>query len=402
MSLTKNLYREDEVVAALKWCLMRGRRDEAIFWLEECMDSGMHAQVLESLLWAWCFSCGPSALPWLGMLHLRIQEGVTEEHLYELTHVLLQYRLTYPDSTAFVLLAKGLSHKGAAHSAPDYITRAAATPLEAALLQGKAELAWYIARPLWAKCPWSRLLPAAPWVQQLETITEWFPVWNVEMTWPVRAVAIAAAAAAARGVTPVAPFTIPEPTNRDAPMRARRLYTIPVECLYMFTARGSMRSNETTDSDLTHRLEACMCGSHFWDEYLATGLEGTPLQREGFYAAFFPNDIPDEWSLEDRAKSHGPGFIGAHLEGDCAIINSRCLERWFGLVPSRTIWNGAAEALEILKEQWLLEPISSFAEGFHTAYTEKMGDWEVAMENWTFPVCLRELVDMAVATSAHS
>jgi hypothetical protein len=26
---------------------------------------------------------------------------------------------------------------------------------------------------------------------------------------------------------------------------------------------------------------------------------------EEFYAAVFPNDIPDEWSVADRAKSHG-------------------------------------------------------------------------------------------------
>ena len=30
---------------------------------------------------------------------------------------------------------------------------------------------------------------------------------------------------------------------------------------------------------------------------------------ETFYASTFPDDIPDEWSLEDQEKSHGPGVL---------------------------------------------------------------------------------------------
>jgi hypothetical protein len=32
-------------------------------------------------------------------------------------------------------------------------------------------------------------------------------------------------------------------------------------------------------------------------------------ELEAFYQATFPDDIPDEWSLEDQKKSHGQGIL---------------------------------------------------------------------------------------------
>jgi len=363
--LTRNIYREDECIAALKWCIMMGKQEESIFWAEECIYSNMHGELLEALLWTWCFCSGASALPWIEILHERIQKGITEEDMYELTYILLQYRVAYPDSSAFVLLSMGLSSKGEQSEAPDYLVTAG-PPLERAIYQGKTELAWYLARPLWDTLSW-------PKYPLLHSISDWFPMWDNEMTWPIRAV-IMAAACSKRPVNPIQ-YTIPEWNLEEIPMRKRRIYSIPMDCLYLFTKRGNMRACETTDMDLTHHLEENLHGSRFWDEYLSS-LDGTDLQREEFYDTFFPNDIPDEWSRKDREKSHGAGV------SSCSV--HECFQRWFQKLPSRTIWKGLPRALEI----WRGISVDSgpFTNIFHRAYTEKMDIWKERMKTWKFPV----------------
>jgi len=69
MSLTKSLYREEEVVAAFKWCLIRGRNTEAVFWAQECLDSGLEREYLQALIWVWLFTCGTASIGWLAHLN---------------------------------------------------------------------------------------------------------------------------------------------------------------------------------------------------------------------------------------------------------------------------------------------------------------------------------------------
>jgi hypothetical protein len=76
--------------------------------------------------------------------------------------------------------------------------------------------------------------------------------------------------------------------------RQRRLYAIPDECLYGLTKRGCMCRTETTLGEL-----------YTIQDILYTGTEDI----DAFYARTFPDDIPDEWSLMDQRKSHGPGVL---------------------------------------------------------------------------------------------
>ena len=367
--LTRNIYREDECIAALKWSIMRGKQEESIFWAEECIYSSMHGELLEALLWGWCFSCGPSALPWIELLRERMERGITEEDMYELTYILLEYRRACPDSSAFVLLSLGLSAKGEQTEAPDYLVANGPAVLERAIQQGKTELAWYLARPLWDTLSW-------PKFSILHTISSWFSVWDEEMTWPIRAVILAAACSKRPAVD--VKYSVPEWELKEIPMRRRRQYAIPAECLTLFTKRGDMSVSETTDTDLTHHLEENLHGSRFWDEYISS-LHGTDIQREEFYDTFFPNDIPDEWSREDREKSHGRGVAASTL--------SECLERWFQDIPCRSIWKGLSAALGV----WKGVSVAPFMKIFHVPYTEKMGLWKERMKTWEFPVCRRVL-----------
>jgi hypothetical protein len=97
--------------------------------------------------------------------------------------------------------------------------------------------------------------------------------------------------------------------------RARRMYEIPRDCLYMKTDRGmisylndtfgSLRALGSSIDDTYMAVYNCT----FWKElWMKCNPHGTTDDGYDAFCEFaFPNDIPDEWSLEDQKKSHGQG-----------------------------------------------------------------------------------------------
>jgi hypothetical protein len=100
--------------------------------------------------------------------------------------------------------------------------------------------------------------------------------------------------------------------------RTARKYPIPPEALHAGTTRGALEYKYTNIEDVRDPIpalgEACM----FWRKALLRfGIEVDEEENtiafpdddilEQFYAAYFPDDIPDEWSKVDQEKSHGRG-----------------------------------------------------------------------------------------------
>ena len=56
---------------------------------------------------------------------------------------------------------------------------------------------------------------------------------------------------------------------------------------------------------------------------------------ESFMDWYFPDDIPDEWSLEDQKKSHGNGV---NQSNDKPILR-RYFNRWVDMKDSCKIWD---------------------------------------------------------------
>ena len=50
---------------------------------------------------------------------------------------------------------------------------------------------------------------------------------------------------------------------------------------------------------------------------------------------YFPDDIPDEWSLDDQMKSHG---FGVNQKEDKPILR-RYIHRWIDMKSNCKIWN---------------------------------------------------------------
>jgi len=100
--------------------------------------------------------------------------------------------------------------------------------------------------------------------------------------------------------------------------RVARVHAIPPTAIHQETSRGTLPSAYTNIGELRDPGPALLTGCRFWrTATTAAGAVYDPdtdaLQfpdddcLEQFYSSYFPDDIPDEWSLADQHKSHGPG-----------------------------------------------------------------------------------------------
>ena len=134
--------------------------------------------------------------------------------------------------------------------------------------------------------------------------------------------------------------------------KSRRMYTIPLGCLYGATQRGVTKRSQHNQIQL-HHVEKYIIGCPFWDEalelYAVLDDNGIILwksedDRESFYQCYFPDDIPDEWTKEEKDRSHGEGVLGK--EESCTFFGycSRFLSK-----PSRLYWTSFDSLLRSLK-----------------------------------------------------
>jgi hypothetical protein len=101
-------------------------------------------------------------------------------------------------------------------------------------------------------------------------------------------------------------------------LRVRRVHKISTACLYGTTARGMIQWTQKNYVQL-YNVEKYLIGCPFWDEVIvkyANVLDSGIIQwhsndtMEKFYNKYFPDDIPDEWTLLDQQQSHGDGILG--------------------------------------------------------------------------------------------
>jgi hypothetical protein len=93
--------------------------------------------------------------------------------------------------------------------------------------------------------------------------------------------------------------------NQETSMRKRRILKPRPEALIY-----SCLSNSESQNDIMLGLESTLKQSTYWqgvlESYMSNGQWISDLKKEQFYEEHFPQDIPDEWSIEDREKSHVP------------------------------------------------------------------------------------------------
>jgi hypothetical protein len=395
-AITRNLYREDEVLAALRMSILMGRYDETVFWAQEALDSAMLQPVYQSLFLAWIYGFGPSYPEWLVRLRAAVQQGpqIKHETVLELALLLCKHAKTKADTTVVALLGLGIEplrgHLGptVVHET-ELISTANHKNFAAAIIQGRPVIALQCSRLEWGTTYWDILAKLRTAnkevVYLLQNGASWAPAWwRAEYTWPCIAAAIALTASK-QTLSAKEDSVKPELIairNRwiFEPQRFRRAFSPPLTCLYWFTRRGALRVNETTEADLMESLELCLETSRFWGPLMPQ----TDEEREAFYDRYFVTDIPDEWAQEERLVSHGTGVVpvGDHI--NTGILFTRCLDRWFGYAPSKWVWAGTEDGLAVLKKEWVETQPASFEDGIHALYSSptRKDHWRRQVAQW--------------------
>lgn len=369
MPLTRHLYREDEVVAALMFCILRKRSTEAAFWCLELLDSGLVDEMISGLQRIWLCAFGIKALGWLRAF----QEATGGEEVCPEQIIGLVVGLSIiggndgRDRSIITLLADAITEQ------PDRVNAgnvpAAFSPLEAfvgrAILQRRSRTAWGGLRGM--ETPDAFLQKIAMTKHGIAGCRCLTTIAGTGFgTWEQRAAIVAALCLDRDAFTASwnqsAVWEVPselEEWTTNLGRRARRVYAIPNECLYWLTRRGKeMSVYDTNEKEIMGRLEksTALWGSGFWDSVAEEfggwlAIKADAESREAFYKAHFPDDIPDEWSSADRLKSHSRGVLQKTLGADA----SRALQILFGRLPAAVAWGPLppVKNVETWEDLWL-------------------------------------------------
>jgi len=397
-NLTKHLYEQEEVVAALKWSIVNGRVMETAFWCQELLESG--GPVLEALIecWIWhfgigCLGIGKQLLGTGPRFLEHVSEpihaaqanfgipnhsrGLIPKFCLEIAVTMARMR-QWRDASVLALFAAGYK----VTTEPDRVAEwdletATASPRQRsfhrALKQRKALLAWCYARTAW---------PAAwDWMDKTWLASTSIPVWQA------RALAVAAAALTKkeRDESEATTWKLLPTEIENALMdwdtligRARRVYSIPTDCLFWITSRGRVPYTTTNIVTLTSQLEVAMETSPYWQRHLPPEWGMREEAYDAFYDVHFPTDIPDEWSRADREKSHGGGVLGIKE----VPIYEKYLRRWFSTATSRVLWGGVAAVLE----GYAVEPC------WDDMYDSAQAEWRTKDATWKLTPAKKVLI----------
>ena len=296
MSLTRRLYRFDEVRSAFLYAIKSKRFSEAFFWLDELEDSLYSGEARRLLFLAWFLQVGLGRISWLLEWSTN---GHTREGRLRLCWQLMKCQER--DSSLWLLSWSPVCQDNALD------------------LVGTLETKWAHTCRLEEETFWEHVLEST----EEEAICSLFEQLQTSMN-SYASFAKCTALAISECVnklpkTTWAPLSELEPTDilqeraswRSGNLRTDRLFSIPYECLFGMTWRGSGYS---TEEELNILSLAGFLKSPCWKNILKPFLnvEGTGWKSdeelEIFWDTYFgPCDIPDEWSHKDRYKSHGTG-----------------------------------------------------------------------------------------------
>jgi len=342
-ALTIHLYRRDEVLASLRWAIITHNYTETAFWGLELYDSNMEEDTLEMLTTLWISQIGLGSLVALESISFH-----TEERLDWVHRLICWTRLKIHDSTAFYLLLRGtyepLDWKPNFPHSKKYLNPEQA--FEDTLQRGKVAEAWLLGRAITPLDQWSSLeqiLIDKQREKALRIITgSKLTDYQQRVALLVYSHATSEVWIAANEGLDMRPLpdellqSIDEWDSENS-LRKRRLLSPRPEAIHFITERSTMPTSESTDDELMMGLEQALLESPYWSTILMqfhTGREWiSDDKKEAFYDLYFEHDIPDEWSLADREKSHGRG-LGRSIE----LGQKRFLETIFQRSKILEIW----------------------------------------------------------------
>lgn len=322
--LTIHLYRKDEALASIRWAIVCRNHTEAIFWGLELYDSNMETDAIQMLAFTWITCIGFGSLTCLESL-----QKLATANREEWCQILMAWcKVTVHDTTAFHLLLRGASTPTTWQ--PRFVHTKPYTDLDDALYtslrRGKLTEAWLIARAMNSETQWATIRQVAAEKKRQSSLAI---VYSSQLSDVERRAAaftlvsldgpILNSALAPLYSSNTLPIELQEAINRwdaEDSLRKRRIFKVRYEAILYLCQRSSQPVSESSESEIQHDLEKSLVASSYWQQVLKAHIkpkkgEATDRNIEDFYDLFFNyklHDIPDEWSLADREKSHGRGL----------------------------------------------------------------------------------------------
>jgi len=378
--LTRHLYRQEEVVAAFLWCLQKRRVEEGLFWLQELLDSELYDDVFKVMFKGWLWSFGSRQMGWFEAYYaLYKKENVDEDEIMNLFYSLIRLPSAERDITVLGLLSLGVGFDlEVLPPTPkkDKVALNYHDTLQLAFIRyaalGKAKSAWTIAMQMYlndASAAWEFFIGLGVPSQLRDAANEYDDA-------DVRVASLAAAVGYLCIKGKRAPFQLVEMDAGTAKKRIewkqmegrrqRREYAIPTTCLAWITARGCVSYKKHTLGELrglsldTLRYRACP----FWQSAVESVVDEDDTAVEAFWDTYFPDDQPDEWSLADQKKSHGPGVLAPGEEQSF----SKHLRKWYTNSGSCIIWDCLKSVLRIFDSTTVN---TNWSNGYNSMYEKR-------------------------------
>lgn len=381
--LSRHLYRIDEVLACFTYSLFKRLHSESAFWCLECIDTWLGMDIFRPILYVFFYGIGTWNLQiFSDLLDVLEMDEIDMDQALRFTHAICQTQKR--DIALFYLLTVGFTEKQ-----PDTLSNVKNTeeknPAFQAILQKKTVLAWTLLRTQWSEKEdeiWDFIYKTVDEktrnvlrrMKENEFIREHF-------LWESRAFAILCCTENIDWIQPS--YELQPQLQKDIEewkamegKRTRRVYKIRIEAIQYGVQRSNEPSNQSTLQEIREPFYF-LRNSPYWEGVREDiGVKwGTILRnddlKESFYDLYFPDDIPDEWSLKDQEKSHSYG-LRVQTSTD-EIQEKKHIRNLFSGYPSRGMLS------------WTSEAISKYPYGkggFGTLYNEKQNEWKVKQESW--------------------
>jgi len=293
--LSRHFYELEEVCYALLDSLRHKKHEEAVFWARELLLSHEDEMLTKTMVQAWIMYMGASRIDWLDAwvnVNIESDKGGCQRLtlVAEFTH--RGSVPTLPLIKTFWIASRGFSPNPSEERVASAIGE-----------NDPISLYWWLG-PTYEKKPAALVAYLANFVDSPEIFDSLHKV----LTWkqPVQIRTLLSVCAVQLLCLESYPDTITLTQEQfvanclekwSTGLRSSRLYSITPEML----PRGYKRILQA-DALCHSALNVMKDGCKFW-QTIADMIRDDETQEQ-VIDTYFPNDIPDEWSVEDRAKSH--------------------------------------------------------------------------------------------------
>lgn len=280
--LTRHWFRAEDVRASLFAAICDQKREHVLYWTQELIDSIAPADIIFTLIFTYLINFSHVRLDYLTNL-AQVAANPTQDSLRQATYNLYLLPKDERDSS-FFLTALHVTCK-----APHQERQIQITPHTLQVIQKPSEF-WlggtkspqlddYLQHLLWLTTTYTNVGPGAPcmiaWKPITPSLQDSLDTWATQLG-----------------------------------RRARRLPFMNSRNLYGFSARGATWETHTAIDELNHAHETFHL-SPYWSSICprVPRDDDTQVWEDFLNSVFLADDIPEEWSVPDKAMSHGGGAL---------------------------------------------------------------------------------------------